>query len=141
MAVCHSPLRIAHLDFVVYIRMQWRPRRTAGECSSAPRFALPGIFLTLVSLPSGDVAMRQCSPGQTMEATPSIHFTYLTHLSLCVRMPMQTSILLPVNTDALRPLRMHVDALAPNHAHTQANLRAPLLERAQPHICIKPQPS
>ena len=60
--LCSSP-QIAHLVFVVYIRTWWRPKRIAGECSTAPCSVLPLIFLTLVG-----VVMRQCSPGKTMEA-------------------------------------------------------------------------
>ena len=83
-AIHRSPLRIAHLDFVVYIRMQWRPKRTASECSTAPCIALPGIFLTLMGLPPGYVAMRQCSPGQTMEATNNPHVLKAASVNTCM---------------------------------------------------------
>ena len=46
-----SPPQTAHLDFVVYIRPRWRPKRVASKCSTAPCFALPRIFLTLVNYP------------------------------------------------------------------------------------------
>ena len=62
-----SSLRIAHLAFVVYMRASWRPRRTAGKCSTAPCSTLPLIFLTVM-----DVALRQCPPGKTMEASLSM---------------------------------------------------------------------
>ena len=31
-----SPPQTAHLDFVVYIRPWWRPKRVANKCSTAP---------------------------------------------------------------------------------------------------------
>ena len=58
------------LDFVVYVQMWWRPKRIAGECSTAPCFVPPLIFLTLMG-----VVMRQCSPGKTMEAPLQADFT------------------------------------------------------------------
>ena len=54
---------------MVYVRTWWRPKRTAGECSSAPHSVLPLIFLTLVN----DLRLRRnaaVSSGKTMEAIP-----------------------------------------------------------------------
>ena len=116
MAVCHSPLRIAHLGFMVYIRMQWRPTRVASGCSTAPRFALPGIFLALMSLPLGFcryVAMltRANHGGNTISALPfnchrAFHDTSVNaSMSVC----MSASALAPAH----QPLLVSLSVSAP----------------------------